>query len=346
MVPSFVDSSLSGLLCVEDNNSVFLDDSEIPRGKSSYVPSWHHQANGLKDGGKELLLSDMSLSVELLNELLEKQSQYMPRHDYANRLRGGDLDIAARNEAIDWIKKVHDHFRLGPLSAYLSVRYFDRFISSYELPKSKHWMTQLLAVACVSLAAKLEEVKVPLSPDLQVVESNCVFEARTVRRMELLVMNQLSWRMQAVTPFSFIDHFLWKINGDKRPPEASILKSIQIILKTVEAIEFLEFKPSDIAAAVAVSVEVECRTVEPAKAILILSHYVEKERIDECMGLIHNLFVITGSTQGATVGALPQSPIGVLDTSCWSYRSDEPTFISGDDSSEDTPRAKRPKINR
>lgn len=29
-------------------------------------------------------------------------------------------------------------------------------------------MTQLLAVACLSLAAKLEEIEVPLSPDLQV----------------------------------------------------------------------------------------------------------------------------------------------------------------------------------
>ncbi|KAK4747498.1 hypothetical protein SAY87_014084 [Trapa incisa] len=173
MIPSFIDSS-SSLLCVEDNSSALLYDNEIPRAKSSYVVAWHHQDSDLNDAGKELLLSDMLLSVELLSEMLEKESQYMPRHDYINKLRGGDLDIAARKEAVDWIRKVHDHFRLGPLSAYLSVRYFDRFISSNELPKSKHWMTQLLAVACVSLAAKLEEIEVPLSPDIQVVDSNCV----------------------------------------------------------------------------------------------------------------------------------------------------------------------------
>ncbi|RRT46032.1 hypothetical protein BHM03_00028099 [Ensete ventricosum] len=32
----------------------------------------------------------------------------------------------------------------------------------------KAWMTQLLSVACLSLAAKMEEIEVPLSLDLQV----------------------------------------------------------------------------------------------------------------------------------------------------------------------------------
>lgn len=36
------------------------------------------------------------------------------------------------------------------------------------LQKGKAWMMQLLAVACVSLAAKMDETEVPLCLDLQV----------------------------------------------------------------------------------------------------------------------------------------------------------------------------------
>ena len=39
-----------------------------------------------------------------------------------------------------------------------------------NLQKGKAWMAQLLAVACLSLAAKMEENDVPLCLDLQVEE--------------------------------------------------------------------------------------------------------------------------------------------------------------------------------
>lgn len=64
-------------------------------------------------------------------------------------------------------------------------------------------------------------------------ESKYIFEAKTIQRMELLVLSTLRWRMQAITPFSFIDHFLYKINDDQSPIGASILQSIQLILSTV-----------------------------------------------------------------------------------------------------------------
>lgn len=38
------------------------------------------------------------------------------------------------------------------------------------LQQGKAWMIQLLSVACLSLAAKMEETEVPLSLDLQVEE--------------------------------------------------------------------------------------------------------------------------------------------------------------------------------
>ncbi|KAM0037978.1 putative cyclin [Helianthus debilis subsp. tardiflorus] len=69
----------------------------------------------------------------------------------------------------------------GPLCAYLSVNYLDRFLAVYELPKDKSWMKQLLAVTCLPLAAKIEETEMPPTLDSQAFESRFVFEAKSIQ---------------------------------------------------------------------------------------------------------------------------------------------------------------------
>lgn len=96
---------------------------------------------------------------ECLVLMVEKENQHMPHPDYLNRLQSGDLEVGSRTEVVDWVWKVHAHFGFGPLSAYLSINYLVRFLSFYELPKGKTWMMQLLAVACLSLAAKMKGKK-------------------------------------------------------------------------------------------------------------------------------------------------------------------------------------------
>lgn len=347
MAPSF-DCAVSSLLCAEDNN--IFDDNDYGVVEEELEDAWVHRnhRNHGQDwsfgGGNGLPLQ----SDECLVLMVEKECQHLPAADYLKRLRSGDLDLGARRQTVDWIGKVHAHFSFGPLSAYLAVNYLDRFLSAYELPKSKHWTMQLLAVACLSLAAKVEETEVPLSLDLQVGEAKFVFEARTIQRMELLVLSTLRWRMQAVTPFSFIDNFLCKINGDQIPLRTSILRSIQLILSTIKGIDFLEFRPSEVAAAVAIAVAGETQTVDIETATSLLIEHVKKERVLKCLQMIRDYSLINDSAKDSTASApsIPQSPIGVLDAACLSYKSDEVTVGSCANSSHNTPDAKRRKLNR
>ncbi|KAL5558536.1 hypothetical protein UlMin_034747 [Ulmus minor] len=350
MAPSF-DLAVSSLLCAEDN-SIFDDNDygavvEEFEEETAWFHRNHrtHEQNRSFGGDDELPLQ----SDECIASMVEKEFFHLPGIDYLKRLRTGDLDLVARDEAIDWIGKANAHFCFGPLCTYLSINYLDRFLSSYELPKGKAWTMQLLAVACLSLAAKMDETEVPFSLDLQVAESKFVFEAKTIQRMELLVLSTLKWRMQAVTPFSYIDYFLHKINDDQIPHRASILRSIQLILSTNKGIDFLEFKPSEIAAAVAISVEGETKTVDTDKAISVLIQHVEKERVVRCIELIKELSLINGGSVKESSGLVqfvPQSPIGVLDAACLSYNSNDTTVGSCANSSQSNTENKRRKLNR
>jgi len=68
-------------------------------------------------------------------------------------------------------------------------------------------------------------------------ESKFIFEAKTIQRMELLVLSTLKWRMQSITPFTFLDYFLYKINGYQSPLKSSVMRSIQLISSTAIGID-------------------------------------------------------------------------------------------------------------
>lgn len=73
-----------------------------------------------------------------------------------------------RGDAVEWMFKVVAYYSFSALTAVLAVDYLDRFLASFHFQKEKPWTIQLTAVACLSLAAKVEETQVPLLLDLQV----------------------------------------------------------------------------------------------------------------------------------------------------------------------------------
>lgn len=273
MAPSCYDVAASMLLCAEDNVSIMdFDEAEVEEEPIAAAA----------DFGADLFPPQ---SEECVAGLVERESEHMPRPDYGERLLlaaaagcGGGVDLRVRSEAVDWIWKVYTYYSFGPLTAYLAVNYLDRFLSRYELPEDKAWMAQLLSVACLSLAAKMEETYVPRSLDLQIGEEQYAFEAKTIQRMELIVLSTLNWRMQAVTPFSYIDYFLGKLNGGNESPQCWLFRSAELILCAAKGTGCLGFRPSEIAAAVAAAIVGAVDGAAIAKACT----HVDKERVLQC----------------------------------------------------------------
>uniref|UniRef100_A0ACD5WQH2 Uncharacterized protein n=1 Tax=Avena sativa TaxID=4498 RepID=A0ACD5WQH2_AVESA len=330
----------STLLCGEDRNSVLGlggcgGDGEVVEAGSGL---------DFLDAGAVFPAVDCD---EVVGVLVEKEIDHRPKGGYVERLEQGGFESSWRKDAMDWICKVHSYYNFGPLSLCLSVNYLDRFLSTFNLPLDKSWMQQLMSVACLSLAVKMEETVVPLPVDLQVFEADYMFEARNIKRMELIVMETLNWRMNAVTPFSFMCYFLGKFNEGKTPSYMLASRCAELIVATVKDYRFLSFRPSEIAAAVALSALAETQAIGFSSALAASEIPVNKEMIVRC----YELLVKKRGNLGASLPA-PQSPIAVLDAACFSFRSDDITPgsspLSNNGSNNDqasTPASKRRRLS-
>ncbi|PIN18366.1 G1/S-specific cyclin D [Handroanthus impetiginosus] len=284
--------------------------------------------------------------------LLDSELHHMPQPDYLRVCLNRSIHLTSRQDSINSILKVHAHFRFKPVTAFLSINYFDRFLSVHTLPESG-WPFQLLSVACLSLAAKMEELYVPLLLDLQMLETTYIFEPKTIQRMELLVMATLKWRLRSVTPFDYLHYFISRISTASRPDSVSTIHSLasNIILNTTRVIDFLGFPPSVIAAAAVISAA--------GGAVSLADTFddgVDRDMVRSCHQLMEEYLMDTCPSDGVKVMTIPPlappSPNGVLDAaacaSCDTH-SENPASVpgsgSGSGNGEAEPENKRRRLS-
>uniref|UniRef100_A0A7N0T7B3 Uncharacterized protein n=1 Tax=Kalanchoe fedtschenkoi TaxID=63787 RepID=A0A7N0T7B3_KALFE len=219
--------------------------------------------------------------------------------EYASRLESEPQEASAREESIAWIRKVAAFYGFQPLTAYLSISYLDRFLSALQFPETNGWPYQLLSVACLSLAAKMEELLVPSLIDLQMegVVTKNIFEPKTVQRMELLVLSVMGWRLRSITPFNFLAFFAYKLDPNGRYCDFLSSQASDIILAAVSDARILQYRPSCIAAAAILSV---------ANIIQGLSHVDSEIAELWCDGLSgEKIIACCGILQDAVLNKLP-----------------------------------------
>ncbi|KAG6495342.1 hypothetical protein ZIOFF_043145 [Zingiber officinale] len=150
--------------------------------------------------------------------------------------------------------------------------------------QQNEWALQLLSVACLSLATKMEEALLPSLLDLQVEGAKLIFEPRTVLRMELLVLAALDWRLRSVTPFTFIDFFVHKIDPIGKHARYLIAWATEITLATIKDIRFLSHCPSSLAAAAIIRATDEIKDLDSINPVTAASWCIglSEEGIANC----------------------------------------------------------------
>ncbi|KAF3778806.1 Cyclin-D4-1 [Nymphaea thermarum] len=268
---------------------------------------------------------------ESMGWIFDREPEHLPQSDYLDRYRDRSLDVSSRQNAISYILMVNGYYNFGPVTNYLSINYFDRFLSSHDLPKGKGWPVHLLAVACLSLAAKMEEPEVPNLVDLQIGEPRYIFEARTIQRMELLVMAKLKWRLWPVTPFSFISHFVKKLDSSSALSSNRLYsKAVQLILGANRVIDFLGYRPSCIAAAAVLCAAADDRSHVSKYPPEFYSRMQGELR--GCVRLMQGMAVDEPWFPSTAMASPPRSPIGVLEAAeCTSYNDTHQSSTNAED---------------
>lgn len=342
MAPLLVDA----LYCEEEHwegnleNEDFINDNDDEDQERDYI-SYHTKNIEIKP--PPLLEQDLCWDEHELISLLSKEEP----NRFHNNLRSDPSLEVARRDAIDWILRVISHYSFSALTAVLAVNYLDRFLFSFNFQREKPWMTQLAAVACLSLAAKVEETAALLLLDFQVAEAKYVFEAKTIQRMEILVLSTLKWKMNPVTPLSFVDYITRRL-GLKHHLCLEFLKRCQyLLLSLLPDSRFMCCLPSVMATAAMLHV---INNVEPCIGIqyqkqLISIVGVDKDKVEDCCGLILELASRGNRTiKRKFASSIPGSPSGVMDVSFSSDGSNDSWAVISSVSSSPEPLSKKSKF--
>ncbi|XP_006374876.3 LOW QUALITY PROTEIN: cyclin-D3-1 [Populus trichocarpa] len=288
------------------------------------------------------LEQDLSWEDEELSSLFAKEEQ----NQLCKDLETNPSLARARCEAVEWILKVNEHYSFTALTAVLAVNYLDRFLFSVHLQKEKPWMAQLAAVSCLSLAAKVEETQVPLLLDFQVEDSKYVFEAKTIQRMEILVLSTLKWKMNPVTPISFLDYITRRLGLEHYLCLEFLKRCERMVLSILADSRSMPYVPSVMAAA---TMLYGIDNIEPSLAAeyqsqLLSSLGIDKDKVEDCSKFLMEFalrdhFKLLSNKRKFC--SLPGSPSGVVDVSFSSDSSNDSWSVASSVSSSPKPLSKK-----
>ncbi|KAK9107980.1 hypothetical protein Syun_023991 [Stephania yunnanensis] len=173
---------------------------------------------------------------------------------------------------------VHAIFKFQALTAYLAINYLDRFLACRLLPQPNGWPLQLLSVACLSLAAKMEESLVPSLLDIQngASSSQCPGLATPV-----------------CNPFNFLHFFANKVDSKGTTMGFLIAKATEIILMIMKEVNFLGHWPSVVAAAAILCAADEIPNLTPVAPgnAEAWCNGLSKDRVVSCYKLMQEVVV-------------------------------------------------------
>ncbi|CAL9059965.1 unnamed protein product [Musa banksii] len=237
-----------------------------------------------------LLLKDTIFTdEEYIQELASRERSSFERQDHEFSSCDECLVPAdnwfkrARSDAIRWILNTTARFGFGFQTAYLAVAYLDRFLRRRRIDNGKPWATGLLSTACLSVAAKMEERRVPPLSEMQI--EGYAFDSNAVQRMELLLLDTLQWRTNCVTPFDYLSYFRSKFQC-----EESLHKAIDFIFAAIDAINLTTCRSSAVAAAAILAASSEIYSKELLETKMsttsLFQSFSEKEHVFSCYSIM------------------------------------------------------------
>jgi len=202
---------------------------------------------------------ELNLCTEdLFTDMIDRQLDFVSPTTYAP----GAAYLPYRRYLVDWMSDVGEQCRLHNSTVHVSILFLDKIFRSNNIPRSQ-W--QLIATACISVAAKYEEAEehCPPIPDLLILTklNQAGHTSLSFRDGESEVLRYLGWRLRAIPPLHIIGYFLAKgatFQNDSWQDRALIEKIPKYVKKyaeffcnlTLQEYAFQQYLPSQLAAAI------------------------------------------------------------------------------------------------
>mmetsp|Transcript_37312 Transcript_37312/g.90593 ORF Transcript_37312/g.90593 Transcript_37312/m.90593 type:complete len:288 (-) Transcript_37312:64-927(-) len=172
---------------------------------------------------------------------------YLPANEYGEY----PIDPAARESIVNWYLKIVELCDMSVDTAAIAVSILDRFASS---PAAKDFLIhrekfQLASLAAIYTAIKIHE-KEAISPAFVAKLSGGVSTKEDVERMEMHLLQTITWLVNPPTAIWFAKSFLQLLNLQSKP----LMRSVESqVIHSLLKYEFCTVRPSEIAAAAVVN---------------------------------------------------------------------------------------------
>ncbi|XP_059157731.1 G2/mitotic-specific cyclin-A-like [Physella acuta] len=176
---------------------------------------------------------------DIYNYLKAVEPASRPQRDYMNRQT--DVSTSMRNILVDWLVEVGEEYKLQRETLFLAINYIDRFLSLVGVHRPK---LQLVGTASMFIAAKYEEIYPPDVAEFVYITDDTYTRAQ-VLKMESVILKLLDFKVAVPTINWFCERFLSLVD---MPDKAKSLAFFLTELSLIEVEEFLDYRPSMIAA--------------------------------------------------------------------------------------------------
>lgn len=126
-------------------------------------------------------------------------------------LAGSEITPESRSTLVDWLVQVSSYLSLSDVTLHLAVSHLDLVLASVQVEVEE---VQLLALACLLVAAKWVEDSVP-GPGLLLPLTGGLGTKQDLARLEREVLVSLDWKLTRTTPVVFL-HYYQEILGKGR----------------------------------------------------------------------------------------------------------------------------------
>ncbi|XP_066949275.1 uncharacterized protein [Macrobrachium rosenbergii] len=182
-------------------------------------------------------LLGLQYADDIYNMKKQLETKYHPTNCMADQPQVTEY---MRCTLVHWLIKVNHKLQFGPETVFLAVNISDRFLALTPLAQD---CLQLLAVASLYVAAKMEESIVPGISEL-VAMCGGTYKPHHFRLMEILILSTLEFVLYGPTSWYFIEHLTLK-SSQTCPFDRRVVSIAKYVLETcLSNYEVSQFLPS------------------------------------------------------------------------------------------------------